>query len=275
MNFSRGKTLTRYYIHNLNPIAFSVGNMHVPWYWLVYLVGFFGIYIFGFKLLNRGNQRISQSHWADYLSMAWVGLLIGSRLGYFSVYRPDILIDDPAELVRIWAGGMSFHGGILGGCLAIFMTAAYKKQSPWPIFDSITTLLPPFLGLGRVANFINGELAGRVTTVPWAMVFPSLYDDQPRHPSQLYEAFGEGLLLGIIMWRGHKDIGTPRKQTARFLIGYSMIRFGLEFFREPDRQLGFVWLGVTMGQVLSALFLLLGIYLARTNSVPSQSYHSP
>ena len=249
-----------HYIHNLDPIAFQIGDSLVPWYWLVYILGFFFIYASGPYLIKRvGAKPISPVDWSDYLSFGWLGLIVGARLGYFLLYQPEMLEKDPWILVRIWAGGMSFHGAVLGACLAIAAVAYFKKKSPWPIFDIICTLLPVCITFGRLANFVNGELAGRLSTVPWAVVFPGFYDSLPRHPSQIYEALGEGLFVGIILWRGRLNLRIPSRQTGIFLVAYSIARFGLEFFREPDPQLGLFVLNLSMGQLLSVIFFALGV----------------
>ena len=256
-----------HYIHNLDPIALNIGDFLVPWYWLVYLLGFFFIYVSGPNLIKRvGARPISAVDWSDFLSFGWLGLIVGARLGYFLLYQTEMLEKDPWILIRIWAGGMSFHGAVLGACLAIAAVAYFKKTSPWPIFDVICTLLPVCIVFGRLANFVNGELAGRPSTVPWAVVFPGFYDSLPRHPSQIYEALGEGLLVGIILWRGRLSLRIPSRQTGVFLIGYSFARFGLEFFMEPDPQLGLIVLNLSMGQLLSIIFFVLGLGILKKSS---------
>ncbi|MEI8026934.1 MAG: prolipoprotein diacylglyceryl transferase [Pseudomonadota bacterium] len=252
-----------HYIHNLNPIALQLGELIIPWYWLVYLVGFFYIYFCGQWLIKHFQLQVTSSDWSDSLVAGWVGLFLGARLGYFSLYQPEMLRSDPAVLLRIWAGGMSFHGGIFGAGLAILIVGFWKRKSVWPILDTICTLLPLCLGMGRLANFINGELAGRPTNVPWAVVFPELYDSLPRHPSQIYEALGEGLILGLILWTGRKNILMAARQTALFALSYSIIRFFLEFFREPDPQLGLLAGSLSMGQILCGFFFVLGLILFR------------
>ena len=250
-----------HYIHNLNPIAFQLGELIIPWYWLVYLVGFFYIFFCGQRLIKYFQIQVTPTDWSDSLVAGWVGLFLGARLWYFVIYQPEMLLSDPAVLAHIWAGGMSFHGGIFGAGLAILTVGFWKRKSAWPILDTICTLLPLCLGMGRLANFINGELAGRPTNVPWAVVFPELYDSLPRHPSQIYEALGEGLILGLILWAGRKHILIPGRQTALFALSYSIIRFILEFFREPDPQLGLVVGSLSMGQILCGLFFVLGLIL--------------
>lgn len=253
-----------HYIHNLDPIAFQMGDFLVPWYWLVYILGFFFVYFTGPYLLRKvGAKPIDSVDWSDYLSLGWLGLLLGARLGYFLIYHLDMLKADPWILLRIWAGGMSFHGAVLGAAVAIALVAIFKKKSPWPVFDAVCTLLPVVIVFGRIANFVNGELAGRTSTVPWAVIFPEFYDSLPRHPSQIYEALGEGVLVGLFMWKGRQNLKLPSRQTAVFLMAYSGARFLLEFYREPDPQLGLLLLELSMGQILSALFFTLGLLILR------------
>jgi phosphatidylglycerol:prolipoprotein diacylglycerol transferase len=259
--------MPNYYIHDLNPIAINYGSVVIPWYWLIYLLSFFYIFWLGPKLFCRNlSNPITPKDWSDYLCFSWIGMLLGARLGYFCIYQPGLLLSQPFEVFRIWAGGMSFHGGLLGVFCTIVMIAKLKNQSPWRILDIFATLIPLCIGAGRVANFINGELAGRVTDVPWAVVFPTLFDYLPRHPSQLYEALGEGLILGGLMWRSRSQLANLSHQTALFAIYYGTLRFFLEFFREPDPQLGLLLFNLSMGQLLSLILLLFGLYLLFSRS---------
>lgn len=254
--------MQNYYIHDLNPIAISYGSVVIPWYWLIYLLSFFYIFWIGPRLFSRNlSNSITPKDWSDYLCFSWIGMLLGARLGYFSIYQPGLLLSHPFEIFRIWAGGMSFHGGLLGVFCSIVLISKMKNQSPWRILDIFATLIPVCIGAGRIANFINGELAGRVTDVPWAVVFPTLFDQLPRHPSQLYEALGEGLILGGLMWWSRRQLTNLSHQTALFAIYYGTIRFFLEFFREPDPQLGLLLFNLSMGQLLSLILLLFGFYL--------------
>ena len=262
--------MPNYYIHDLNPIAISFGPLVIPWYWLVYLMGFFYIFLLGSKLLKwNTSSALTPNDWNDYLCFSWIGMILGARLGYFCIYQPKALMENPFEILRIWAGGMSFHGGILGVFCTVALISKIKRQSPWRILDIFATLVPLCLGAGRIANFINGELAGRVTDVAWAVVFPTLFDDLPRHPSQLYEALGEGLLLGWLLWTNRRHLATLSHQTAFFAVYYGIIRFFLEFFREPDPQLGFLFFNFTMGQMLSIFLIITGLVIKFSIIKPS------
>lgn len=206
--------------------------------------------------LNWSLEQIS-----DLIFYAALGVILGGRIGYMLFYNVHELIDNPLSLFKIWRGGMSFHGGLLGVLLAAIFFAHKIKKSFWEVADFIVPLVPLGLAAGRIGNFINGELWGRVTDVPWGMVFPFV-DNQPRHPSQLYEIGLEGIVLLIIVWWYAAKPRPPGCVAAIFLIGYAICRLVIECFREPDAQLGFLafhWL--TMGQLLSIPMLLIGLFI--------------
>lgn len=192
--------------------------------------------------------------------LAWFGMLIGARLGYVLIYHLDLYLADPLRLVAIWEGGMSFHGGVLGIGLATVMMQRRKGYGGWQFLDLLACTVPFALGLGRIANFINGELVGRPTELAWAVIFLE-YDSIPRHPSQLYQALGEGFLLACFMWMSRQGLAQAGRQSAFFLMGYGLVRLLTEFFREPDPQLGLLWFGLTMGQMLCLLMMILGAVL--------------
>jgi len=241
-----------------DPVAISIGPLAVRWYGLMYLVGF-GL------LWAAGRYRIARTPggvWAakdldDALFYGILGTIIGGRLGYVLFYKLSDYAAEPWRIFYVWEGGMAFHGGMLGVILALAWFARSRRQDWLAITDFIAPLVPLGLGAGRLGNFINAELWGRPAAVPWAMVFPNV-DGVPRHPSQLYEFALEGVLLfGILWWFSQR----PRPRGAvsgAFLLGYGLFRFLVEFTREPDRFLGLLSLGLSMGQWLSAPMMLAG-----------------
>jgi phosphatidylglycerol---prolipoprotein diacylglyceryl transferase len=190
--------------------------------------------------------------------------VLGGRLGYIFFYQPDYYFAHPSEMLEVWHGGMSFHGGMMGVLAAAWIFTRRRHLHFFPFTDVLACVTPIGLGLGRIANFVNGELYGRVTDVPWGMVFPRDPDHLPRHPSQLYEASLEGLALLIILYllsRCVKWRARPGFLSGWFLLLYGVFRFSMEFFREPDPQLGFLWGGATMGQLLCLPMIMFGVYL--------------
>jgi phosphatidylglycerol:prolipoprotein diacylglycerol transferase len=245
----------------IDPVAFSLGPVKVHWYGLMYLIGFVSAWLLGswrarHYQLNWTNEQIS-----DLIFYAALGVIAGGRLGYMLFYDTQEFLHHPLLVFKIWEGGMSFHGGLLGVVIAVWLYAYKFQRGFLEIGDFIAPLVPIGLAAGRIGNFINGELWGRVTNVPWAMVYSHI-DEQPRHPSQLYEFGLEGVLLFIVIW-WYADKPRPQgRVTALFLMGYALCRFIAECFREPDLQLGFIafdWL--TMGQLLSIPMFLLGLWL--------------
>ena len=244
-----------------DPVAISIGPLAVRWYGLMYLVGF-GL------LWAAGRYRIARTPggvWAakdldDALFYGILGTILGGLLGYVLFYKLADYAAEPWRIFYVWEGGMSFHGGMLGVILALAWFARSRRQDWLAITDFIAPLVPLGLGAGRLVNFSNAELWGRPATVPWAMVFPNV-DGVPRHPSQLYEFALEGILLfGVLWWFSQR----PRPRGAvsgAFLLGYGLLRFLVEFTREPDRFLGLLPLGFSMGQWLSAPMVLAGVWL--------------
>jgi phosphatidylglycerol:prolipoprotein diacylglycerol transferase len=248
---------------NFDPIAFSVGPIAVRWYGIMYLVGFAMAFVLGRYRIKRGlSGRVTASILDDLLFYVVLGVILGGRLGYVLFYKPGYYFQHPLDIFAVWQGGMAFHGGFLGVLIAIWYLAR-KHQLRWlEMTDFVAPLIPLGLAAGRLGNFINGELYGRVTDVAWGMVFASPgAGAAPRHPSQLYQFALEGLLLFAILW-----VFTARPRplgaaSAVFLIGYGTMRFVAEFFREPDDFLGFLALSLTMGQWLSAPMILAGVFL--------------
>lgn len=246
---------------NINPIAFSIGPLQVHWYGLMYLLGFLAAWLLAHYRVRHYHLNWTPNQISDLIFYSAIGVIIGGRVGYMLFYSDGALWTHPLELFKIWQGGMSFHGGLIGVLLALFYFAHTIKKPFWEVADFLAPLVPIGLAFGRLGNFINGELWGRVTDVPWAMVFPHV-DSLPRHPSQLYEVGLEGIGLFILVWVYAR---VPRPNgcvSAVFLMGYAVSRLFIECFREPDPQLGFLafqWL--TMGQLLSIPMLLLGCLL--------------
>lgn len=241
-----------------NPIAFTLGPIKVHWYGLMYLLSF----LLGWGLAVY-RTRLPHIHWkreevGDYLFYVVLGVVIGGRVGYMLFYQPDVLLSQPLQLFYVWQGGMSFHGGLIGVLLASLWYARKTHRGFFDITDFVAPIVPVGLFFGRIGNFINGELIGRVTDVPWGMVYPAI-GPQPRHPSELYEAGLEGLVLFVILWWFSRRPRPRMAVSGLFLLGYGCFRFFLEFFRQPDAFLGFVAFGwMTMGQVLSAPMIVAG-----------------
>lgn len=245
----------------INPVAFSLGPVQVHWYGLMYLVGFAGAWLLAYWRAQHYQLDWTAEQISDLIFYAALGVILGGRIGYMVFYNTQELIHQPWMLVKIWEGGMSFHGGLLGVMLAILLFARKFKKSILAVGDFVTPLVPLGLAAGRVGNFINGELWGRVTDVPWAMIYPHV-DQQPRHPSQVYEFGLEGIALFILVWWYAAKPRPEGRVAAVFLIGYSICRLIAECFRQPDAQMGFIAFGwLTMGQILSLPMLLLGLFL--------------
>ncbi|QRN02496.1 prolipoprotein diacylglyceryl transferase [Legionella sp. MW5194] len=246
---------------SIDPVAFSIGPLQVHWYGLMYLLGFVMAWLLAHWRAKRYALDWSSEQISDLIFYAAIGVILGGRLGYMLFYGTQQLLANPLSLFRLWEGGMSFHGGLLGVMVALALFARKTKKTFLQVGDFIAPLVPLGLAAGRAGNFINGELWGRVTTVPWAMVFPHS-DGLPRHPSQLYELGLEGIALFILLWWYASRPRPTGRVSALFLIGYAMSRMVVEFFRVPDVQLGYLALGwLTMGQLLSIPMLILGLWL--------------
>ncbi len=246
---------------NINPIAFSLGPIKVHWYGLMYLLGFAGAWGLGTLRARRPNSGWTAEQVSDLIFYAAIGVIVGGRLGYMLFYDLPNFLHNPLTFFEVWDGGMSFHGGLLGVIVSIFFYGRKTKKTFLEIGDFVAPLVPIGLAAGRIGNFINGELWGRVTTVPWGMVYPKA-GPLPRHPSELYEFLLEGVLLFIILWFYSAKPRARGTVSAFFLIFYGLFRFIVEFFRQPDPQKGFVALGwMTMGQLLSLPMILIGLIL--------------
>jgi phosphatidylglycerol:prolipoprotein diacylglycerol transferase len=248
---------------SIDPVLIEVGPFAIRWYALAYLFGvLIGIW-YAKRLVEQPPYLIKAQQIEDFMLWVLLGIILGGRLGFVLFYKPGEYLADPISIFKTWEGGMSFHGGLLGVIAAIMLYARYAKIDQWALADAVGCVVPIGLGLGRLANFINGELWGRTAPdVPWAMVFPGA-GDIPRHPSQLYQALLEGVLLFVILLilsRREEIRRRPGTLTGTFLIGYGIFRLVGELFREPDVQLGFLALGLTMGQWLSVPMVLFGVY---------------
>ncbi|SFZ74708.1 prolipoprotein diacylglyceryl transferase [Chitinimonas taiwanensis] len=248
---------------HIDPVALHLGPLSIRWYGLMYLVGFVFFLVLGHYRIRRNPQ----SGWTgqqldDLLFYGVLGVILGGRLGYVLFYKPAFYLAHPLDIFKIWEGGMAFHGGFLGVLVAMWLFGRKTGRSFFQVTDFIAPLVPLGLAAGRLGNFINGELWGRVThaDAPWAMIFP-LVDQQPRHPSQLYQFALEGLLLFIVLWLYSSKPRRTGQVSALFLLGYGLARFTAEFAREPDNFLGFLALGFSMGQWLSLPMIAIGAWL--------------
>jgi phosphatidylglycerol:prolipoprotein diacylglycerol transferase len=234
---------------------------------MMYLLGFASSYLLVKLQIKKKRLKVPDDFVDSLYYWLIVGLLAGARLGYVMFYDLVMYLHDPLEIFKIWHGGMSFHGGLIGSVIAGILFSRKTLVDFWQIADLVIVTAPIGLGLGRIGNFINDELYGRITDVPWAMVFPA-GGPLPRHPSQIYEFLLEGVLLFIILWRARNRGFKTGVLTSLFLVLYGMFRFFVEFFREPDAQIGFIGGVITMGQILSAGMVLAGlaIYYQRSKT---------
>jgi phosphatidylglycerol:prolipoprotein diacylglycerol transferase len=245
----------------INPVAFSIGPLQVHWYGLMYLIGFVSGWLLAHWRAKHYKLDWTSEQISDVIFYAALGVIIGGRIGYMLFYNFAELVHDPLALFKIWQGGMSFHGGLLGVAIALWLFSRKSGKSFLEIGDFIAPLVPIGLGAGRIGNFINGELWGRVTDMPWGMIYTHV-DNQPRHPSELYEFGLEGIGLFLLVWIYARKPRPVGRVSAVFLIGYAICRIIAEFFRQPDPQLGYLAFGwLTMGQILSIPMLLLGFWL--------------
>jgi phosphatidylglycerol---prolipoprotein diacylglyceryl transferase len=244
-----------------DPVAFEIGPLAVRWYGLMYLVGLALIWMVGrARIASRPGGVWGPRDLDDALFYGLLGVIIGARLGFVVFYRPGEYLFEPWRIFFLWEGGMSFHGGLLGVMLAMWLMARSRGQDWLRITDFVTALAPLALGAGRLGNFINAELWGRPTDVPWAMIFPNV-DQVPRHPSQLYELALEGVVLFIILFVYSMKPRPRGAVSGLFLAGYGIFRFLVEYTREPDPEIGLLALGLTTGQWLSLPMIIAGIAL--------------
>jgi phosphatidylglycerol:prolipoprotein diacylglycerol transferase len=248
-----------------DPVALQIGPLAIRWYGLMYLFAFFAFYALG-------RWRVRHSHYGpatgltakdveDLLFYGVIGVIIGGRLGYVLFYKPGYYVQHPLEVFAVWQGGMAFHGGLIGVLVACGLFARRQGLRFFELMDFVAPLVPIGLAAGRLGNFLNGELWGRASDLPWAMVFPQSGTPLARHPSQLYQFAGEGVLLFVLLWLYSSRPRAIGRVSGFFLTGYGVARFLAEFAREPDAFLGFLPGGVTMGQLLSIPMVVFGVYL--------------
>ncbi|EKD36608.1 MAG: hypothetical protein ACD_75C01441G0003 [uncultured bacterium] len=248
----------------IDPVIFHLGPLSVRWYGLMYVLGFLASYILVRRQIRENSYRQLDDHFENINMVLILAVVLGGRLGYVLFYNLSYYLAHPLEIPATWSGGMSFHGACLAVLLGGWIYCRVKGIDYWKAADIYTATIPIGLGLGRIGNFINGELYGRVTDVPWAMVFPG-GGPWPRHPSQLYEALLEGLLLFAVLWSVRKKPWQNHRYWphgsifALFLAGYGCVRIVVEKFREPDQQIGYLLGFVTMGQILSGAMVLGGL----------------
>lgn len=247
----------------IDPVALQLGPVAIRWYSLAYLVGLLGGAFIMAKRSEQPQVPFTRDDVWDFLTWAVIGVLLGARLGLVLFYYPSMIWEEPHMILAMWTGGMSFHGGVLGLVVAGWIFTTRRGIPKLAFGDELVCVAPIGLFFGRLANFINGELWGRPTDVSWAMVFPDDDLGLARHPSQLYEAFTEGLLLFLVLWALRRTV-QQRYGTGLllgvFLAGYGISRFTMEFFREPDAHLGLLVFNASMGQLLTVPMLLLGVY---------------
>ncbi len=246
---------------SIDPVIVSFGVIQIRWYGIAYVLGFL-LGIFLIKQINRGHKkRIKNKQIDDFFIWSVIGVILGGRIGYVLFYQTATILTDPINIIFIWKGGMSFHGGLIGIIISIFLFSKKYSIDFFQLSDLVSSVAPVGLFFGRLANFINVELYGRVTDFPLAMIYPSI-DQAPRHPSQLYEAFFEGVVLFIILMFCNKKNYSQNNFgfiTSLFLILYGIFRFLIEFLREPDAHIGLIFNSITMGQLLSVPLVIIGV----------------
>ena len=248
------------FTNNFDPIAFQIFSLEIRWYSLAYIVGILLGWLYCKKKLIKDSNILDI--FDDYITYIIIGIILGGRIGYALLYNIEYYLDNPIEILMVWNGGMSFHGGLLGVIVASNFFSNKHKINQFIFLDLVALSAPIGIFFGRIANFVNSELYGIATDVPWSVKF-LLIDKIKRHPSQLYEAFLEGIILFFILSYFFKKgyLKKPGQLSGLFLIFYSLFRFFVEFFRSPDSQIGYLILDLTLGQLISAVFLIIGVLL--------------
>tara|TARA_X000000368_G_scaffold416925_1_gene411957 strand:+ start:232 stop:1014 length:783 start_codon:yes stop_codon:yes gene_type:complete len=247
-------------INNFDPVAIQIFSFEIRWYSLAYIIGILLGWILSKRIFISDNEI--REKFDDFITYLIIGIILGGRLGYVFFYDFNYYYNNPLDIFKIWQGGMSFHGGLIGIIFVSIWFSKRNNQNAFKYLDIVSIVSPIGIFFGRVANFINSELYGIETNLPWGVKFIKI-DNLTRHPSQLYEAFFEGIVLFIILifFKNKKFMKTPGLISALFLIFYSIFRFIIEFFRVPDEHLGYLLFNLTMGQIISFIFLSIGIYL--------------
>ena len=248
------------FINNFDPVAFQIMSFEIRWYSLAYILGIIIGWILCKKILIK-NPDINQK-FDDYITFLIIGIILGGRLGYVLFYNLNYYTSNIVDIFKIWQGGMSFHGGLLGIIIASILFAKKNNQDTFIYTDLVSLVAPIGIFFGRLANFVNSELYGKVTDVPWAVTFIQV-DNLSRHPSQLYEAICEGVILFALLlyFRNKNYLERPGLISGLFLIFYSIFRFCIEFFRVPDEQIGYLIFNLSMGQIISLIFIIIGSIL--------------
>ena len=248
------------FINNFDPVAFQIMSFEIRWYSLAYILGIVIGWVLCKKIFIK-NSDISEK-FDDYITYLIIGIILGGRIGYIIFYNFSYYLDNIFDIFKIWQGGMSFHGGLLGVIASSYIFAKKNNQNPFFYLDQVSLVAPVGIFFGRLANFINSELYGTVSSAPWSVIFIKI-DNLSRHPSQLYEAILEGIILFLILiyFINKNYLKKPGLISGLFLIYYSLFRFFVEFFRVPDEQIGYLILDLTMGQIISLLFAATGIIL--------------
>ena len=253
------------YTHNLDPVLLNFGFIEIRWYSLAYIFGILIGWWLGKKIINHIHKyneiKFNLKDFDELITYIIISIILGGRFGYIIFYNLEYYISNPLDIIKVWEGGMSFHGALIGIILGTYLFSAKKNVKIFFLLDIIACVSPIGIFLGRLANFINAELVGKVTTMSWGVIFPN-FGDMPRHPSQIYEAFLEGavlfLILNIIIFKKEYRLGTC---SYLFLILYGIFRIISEFFREPDSQVGYIFNLFSMGSVLSFLMVIIGFIM--------------
>ena len=248
------------FINNFDPVAFNFFSLEIRWYSLAYIFGIIIGWVYSKKYLI--NDKSILNIFDDFITYLIIGVILGGRLGYILFYNLDYYLNNLNEVLMLWKGGMSFHGGVIGVVISTILFSKKHNINPFTFLDLIAVVAPIGIFLGRIANFLNSELYGKETEVFWSVIYPKI-DNLTRHPSQIYEAIFEGLILFLILNLLVKKnlLGKKGLISSCFLIFYSLFRFVLEFFREPDPQIGYLIINMTMGQILSLILFVIGISL--------------